>query len=226
MRRLLRLLLKTFAAIVAGAIIVGLGSEIAVSLVAWGRSYDSVERVPSRKAAVVLGTSKFVAAGRENLHYRYRIDAAAELFHAGRVEYIIVSGNGAEPHYNEPKMMRADLVARGVPTERIYADPAGLRTLDSVIRADDVFDAGDCIVVSQPAHVARAIFIGRMRGQDVIGFQARNVGFRTDPKTAVRERLARILAVFDVTLGGQQPKFTGGKVELGITPALSDNEPS
>ncbi len=101
-------------------------------------------------------TSKFVGPGRPNLHYEYRLDAAAQLFKAGKVQRLIASGNGAEPNYNEPRMMRADLVARGVPADRIVLDEGGMRTLDSVVRAADVYGAPDCIVVSQRfAHGAR-----------------------------------------------------------------------
>lgn len=226
MRRLIRTTSRAAAAILLAVVALWVASEAVISIAARGRTYDLVDRVPARKAALVLGTSKFVAGGRPNLHYLYRMDAAAELFKAGKARFVIVSGNGSEPHYNEPKMMRADLIARGVPPARIYCDYAGLRTLDSVVRAGEVFGAGDCIVVSQPSHAERAIFIGRMRGQDVIGFNARNVPASTDPRTAIRERLARILALLDVTVLRKQPKFLGEKVELGSSQPAPNHDPS
>jgi len=131
------------------------------------------------------------------------MDAAAALYKAGKVKRLIVSGNG-ETYYNEPRMMRDDLVARGVPADRIVLDEAGLRTFDSVVRAAEIYDAPDCIVVSQPAHNKRAIFIGRARGQDIIGWDAKSVSAWIDPRTAIRERLARVLAVLDVTVLGKR----------------------
>ncbi len=226
MRRLTRTVSRAAAAILLAVIALWMASEVVISIAARGRIYDTAAHVPTRKAALVLGTSKFVAGGRPNLHYLYRMDAAAELFKAGKAEYVIVSGNGTDRHYNEPKMMRADLIERGVPPERIYCDYAGLRTLDSVVRAEEVFGAGDCIVVSQPSHTERAIFIGRMRGQDVIGFNARNVSSLTDPRTAIRERLARVLALLDMTVLRKQPKFLGEKVELGQSRAVPARDPS
>ncbi|MDD5200059.1 MAG: ElyC/SanA/YdcF family protein [Terrimicrobiaceae bacterium] len=191
----------------AGVAVLGwLACELAVEIAAWGRCYDRLADVPRREFGLVLGTSKYLAAGGPNLHYQYRIEAAAELFKAGKVQRLIVSGNGSEPYYNEPRRMREDLIARGVPSERILSDDAGLRTFDSVARAAEVFGAPDCIVVSQRSHNERAVFIGRVRGQDIIGWNARSVGLWTDPRTAIRERLARVLAVLDVTILNQRPE--------------------
>ncbi len=188
-----------------------LACELAVEIAAWGRCYNDIAQVPAREVGLVLGTSKYVAPGRPNLHYQYRMDAAAALFKAGKVQRLIVSGNGTDSHYNEPRMMREDLIARGVPADRIISDNAGLRTFDSVVRAAEVFGAPNCVVVSQPSHNERAIFIGRTRGQDMIGWNARVVSLWTDPRTAVRERLARVLAVIDVldvTLLNELPVMT------------------
>ncbi len=187
-----------------------LGCELAVGAISWGRTYDRLADVPAREVGLVLGTSKFVAAGRLNLHYRRRIDAAVELFHAGKVRRLIVSGNGSESNYNEPRMMREDLIARGVPANRILSDDAGLRTFDSVVRAGDVFHVSRYTVISQRSHNERAIFIGQVRGQDVIGWNARAVDFQTDPRTALRERLARILAVLDVAVFNRSPRSPPG----------------
>ncbi len=200
MRRWIRRIMRLAMLLMTAIVLVWLGCELAVEIAAWGRCYDRLDHVPARDTALVLGTSKYVAAGGPNLHYQYRMDAAAALFKAGKVRRLIVSGNGTESNYNEPRMMHDDLVARGVPADRIVLDEAGLRTFDSVVRAAEVFGAPACIVVSQPSHNERAIFIARTRGQDMIGWNARSVSLWTDPRTAIRERLARVLAVLDVTV--------------------------
>jgi Uncharacterized membrane protein len=200
MRRLVARFTKLTAALAALAVLAWIACEAAVEIASAGRCYDDLSKLPARPAALVLGTAKFVRGGRENIHYRYRIDAAARLFRAGKVRRIIVSGNGSEAHYNEPLQMQEDLVKLGVPADRIIRDDAGLRTLDSVVRASTVFDQPDCIVVSQPSHNERAIFLDRAMGGKMIAWNARNVPFTVDPRTAVRERLARILAVLDVTV--------------------------
>jgi SanA protein len=219
MRRWIRDIARWAACIFAALGLVWLGCEVAVELTARGHCYTRLENIPTRDAAVVLGTSKFVAPGRPNLHYEYRLDAAAQLFKAGKVQRLIASGNGAEPNYNEPRMMRSDLVARGVPADRIVLDEGGMRTLDSVVRAADVYGAPDCIVVSQRSHTERAIFIGRMRGQDVIGWPARTVSLWIDPRTAIREHLARVLAVVDVVIGKQPQLVSQGKALSSPTPS-------
>jgi SanA protein len=209
MMALPRRILRLAALAVAAVVLAWLACEVAVEIAAAGRSYSRIDDIPPRDSALVLGTSKYVAPGRINLHYQYRIEAAAALFKAGKVKRLIVSGNGAEPNYNEPRMMREDLVARGVPADRIVRDEAGLRTFDSVVRAATVYGAPDCIVVSQPSHNERAIFIGRCRGQDIIGWNARAVDLQTDPRTAVRERLARMRAVLDVTVFHEKLRIAG-----------------
>lgn len=195
------------------------GSEIAVAVASRGRTFDRLADVPEREFGVVLGTSKFVGPGRPNRHYRYRIEAAAELFRAGKVRRLIVSGNGVEAGYNEPRMMKADLVERGVPADKILNDAAGLRTYDSVVRAKDVFHLRDGIVISQAAHNERAIFIGRFRGLDLIGWNARAVEFLADPRTAVRERLARVKAVADVLRPPEKAAVARGNALSAVVPA-------
>ncbi len=215
MKHVIRFAFRLALLAVVAVVLFVIGAEVAVNLAASGRNFTVAEDVPHRRAALVLGTAKYVPGGNENLHYRYRMNAAAELFAAGAVDYVIVSGNGVEPDYDEPASMREDLVDRGVPEARIYRDDAGLRTLDSVVRAAEVFGVEDVVVVSQPEHNKRAIFIGRMRGQDVVGFSAKPVSFSIDPKTAIRERLARVLALLDVTVLNKQPERVGGTVTLG-----------
>ena len=185
-----------------------------ISHMAATRCYDDAASVPHRKVGVVLGTSKFVAAGRENLHYRYRIEAAAKLFAAGRVEYLLVSGNQSK-NYDEPSTMRADLVRLGVPAERIYLDPGGMRTLDSVVRAGEIFGQREFTVISQRFHNERAIFIGSRRGLDVIGFNAPDVTFVRGLRTNFRETFARLKAVLDVTILDRQPRRMGEPVTIG-----------
>lgn len=219
MRGVLRFLGWATVLLLGVVALLWLSCETAVEIAAWGRCHSRLEDVPVREFGLVLGTSKFVAPGRINLHYQYRIDAAVELYRAGKVRRLIVSGNGADPHYNEPRMMREDLVARGVPDAAIVSDEAGLRTFDSVVRAAEVFGARRFTVVSQRSHNERAVFIGRARGLDVDGWDARQVGVWTDPRTALREQLARVLAVFDVINPGKRPTISTPPKALSSTPA-------
>ncbi|MCP5020962.1 MAG: hypothetical protein GY930_04215, partial [bacterium] len=106
--------------------------------IAWSvQVHTSADSVPKSPVGLVLGTSP-TFHGRPNLFYTARIEAAAELYLAGRVRGLIVSGDNSRTEYNEPDSMRADLIAAGVPAGFITCDYAGFRTLDSVIRAREV----------------------------------------------------------------------------------------
>ena len=164
---------------------------------------------------LVLGCSKYVARGRLNYFFTGRIKAAAELWRAGKLRCIIVSGDNRAANYNEPRDMRNALVAEGVPQDRIVCDYAGLRTLDSVVRAKRVFGADRITIISQREHVERAVAIARHHGIDAEGYEASlpPTTRGTRLKQALRERAARVAMVFDFIFG-VQPRHLGDPVQL------------
>jgi SanA protein len=175
-----------------------------------------VQEVPKTGVAVVLGCSQRLPNGRLNRFFRYRIEAAVELYRAGRVQGLIVSGDNRRKDYDEPGMMREALVAEGVPYSRIWCDYAGLRTLDSVVRAQRIFGQEEFMVVSQRFHNERAVFIGRRLGLRVHGYNAADVPVAGALTTYLREALARVKAVLDVTVLGTQPRHGGPPVEIRL----------
>ncbi len=185
-----------------------------------GHIYYSLDAVPPAKAGLVLGASRLVRNYVANPFFHNRIEAAAALFKAGKVEYLIVSGNqakGGRPRggYDEPADMRAALIAEGVPAARIYRDYAGFRTLDSIVRAKEIFGQERVIVVSQPFHLARALFLARWRGLDDDGYAAADVPLRFGVRTHLREIAARIAAILDLMLG-TGPRYRGNPIALGV----------
>jgi SanA protein len=193
-----------------------------IEWVAQRHVYYTADAAPPAKAALVLGASRLARNYVANPFFRNRIEAAAALFKAGKVEYLIVSGNqarGGRPRggYDEPADMRAALIAAGVPAERIYRDYAGFRTLDSIVRAKEIFGQQRVIVVSQPFHLARALFLARWRGLDDDGFAAADVPLRFGVRTYLREVAARGAAVIDL-LRGAEPRYRGTPVALGVDP--------
>ena len=185
--------------------------------------FDDANKIPKHKVGLVLGTNKHVASGRENLYYRYRIDAAEKLYKAGKVEYFIVSGDNRKKGYNEPEQMRTDLIARGVPSNKIYLDYAGFRTLDSIIRCKEVFGVEEFTIVSQRFHNERAAFIARAKGmKNVHALNARDVGRQNGQiaiKVKIREVAAKTYAVLDL-ISNKQPKFLGDKIIVGKDPIV------
>lgn len=190
-------------------------SNSAVEQAARGKTYSAVGDIPARPVAVVLGTTNRVY-GRPNLFYTARIDAAAELYHAGKVSHLIVSGDNSSKYYDEPTQMKSDLMEKGVPEEDITPDFAGLRTLDSVVRAKAVFGQQRFTLVSQCFQGERGIYLAGHRGIDAIAFCAADVHGLGGQRTYLREYLARFKAVLDVWVLRTQPKHLGE--ELGLMP--------
>lgn len=204
------------ARLVLAGVLVVLACNMAVLLAAADRVTPAghAAEAPARRAAVVMGCIPKLRGGWDNPYFTARIEAAAELWRAGKVEALIVSGDNHVAGYDEPSDMKDALVAAGVPEDRIVCDYAGFRTLDSVVRAKTIFGLDSFLVVSQDFHVRRAIFLGRCKGLDVRGYAAPlRIGPRDRARLALREPLARVAAVLDV-LFGRRPRFGGPPVPL------------
>jgi SanA protein len=177
--------------------------------------YDDISRVPSKKVALILGTTKYIKKGKINYFYRYRIEAGAKLFLNGKVKALLVSGDNSSKYYNEPVKMKRDLIKLGVPAKYIALDYAGFRTLDSIIRADKIFGIDDYIVVSQPFHLKRAIFIAKKKGYKVVGFSAKQKSRTLSQyRMYLREILARAKAFLDIYLLNTKSKFLGNREKI------------
>ncbi len=205
-------------AAVLAALGVGLifGCEWRIAAAAEGRCVNEVNALPEMPVAVVLGTSARLADGRANLFFLPRMEAATALFKAGKVKALIVSGDNGTQGYDEPTEMKRVLVQLGVPESKIVCDYAGFRTLDSVVRAKEVFGQQRIIFVSQRFHNARAIYLARAFGFEAWGLNAKDVPVALSVKTFLREKLACVKAVLDVNLLGTQPKFLGEKVVVPV----------
>jgi SanA protein len=178
-----------------------------------GRIFSDVKQVPVTRVGLVFGTTDRVN-GRENLYFRYRIEAAAKLWKAGKLETLIVSGDNRSRYYNEPEKMKQALVERGIPAERIVCDFAGLRTLDSVVRAKEIFGADPILFISQRFQNERAIYLAKANGIQSYGFNAEDVETQAGLKTKLREVGARVKMWLDVNFLNTRPKHLGEKVEL------------
>lgn len=178
-------------------------------------TYDDVNAVPYNRVALVLGTSKYLIGGSPNHYFKYRIKAAAELYNNGKVDYILVSGDNATVQYNEPRQMRRALIQAGIPASAIYSDYAGFRTLDSIVRAKEVFGQARFTVVSQAFHNERAIFIARHFGIEAIGFNALDPSAYQGIRTRVREVFARLMGLLDLYVLDKGPKFLGEPIVIG-----------
>lgn len=186
--------------------------------VCWGATdrIHTVADAPVRQAILVLGASVW-RNGQPSPMLEDRLRAAVELYRAGKAGKILVSGDHRHADYDEVKVMARYLQKAGVPAVDIFLDHAGFRTLDSMYRAKTVFGLDSVLVVSNPFHVPRAVFLGRCAGLEVDGVAA-DYGViysrGTQWRNTGREVLARILAFADVYILGTGPRFLGPKIDM------------
>ena len=180
-----------------------------------GRLFSNVADLPTTKVGLVFGTTDRVN-GRENLYYRYRIDAAVRVWKSGKLDTLIVSGdNYSSPlYYNEPEKMKQDLMERGIPGDRIVCDRKGLRTLDSVVRAKEIYGTNSILLISQRFQNERAIYLAKANGIEAFGFNAQDVETQAGLKTKIREVGARVKMWLDVNFLNTRPIHGGKKVAL------------
>ena len=181
------------------------------------RVFTAVEATPVRNVALVLGTAAKTYGGYSNPFFQNRIDAAAALYHAGKVRHLILSGDNHIQGYDEPGEMRAALLELGVPDAALTLDYAGFRTLDSLARAQAVFGQSQIIVVNDGFHLPRALFLADAFGLDAIGFASRPVAEIYARQTIWREYFARVKAVLDVYVLNTQPRFYGPRVAIKLS---------
>lgn len=182
------------------------------------RIYDHLERVAPHAIAVVLGTSPYTSSGAPNLLFKHRMLAAAQLYAAGKVDHLLVSG--ANPgYYNEPQEMYQALRRLGVPHDAITLDFAGYSTFDSIVRSNRVFGLERYILVTQRFHDYRALFIAARFGIDAIAYVRPQEDLRQPFMTELREYFARVKAVLDLFVWHAQPRYLGPSISMATTSA-------
>jgi SanA protein len=163
------------------------------------RMYQHLEDVPPRPVAIVLGAG-LRPDGSLTSVLADRVATGADLYHAGTVQTLLLSG-ARRPGYDEPQAMRDYAVRLGVPQEAIVLDPEGHRTYDTCRRAREVFDVERAVVVTQRFHAARTLYLCDALGIDAIAvvadrqnYMLRRIVWET------RELLALARAVWDVNV--------------------------
>lgn len=182
---------------------------------AWGRNFAQDE-APSAEAILVLGAS--VRPNREPSDMlRDRLVTAAQLYARGCAPKVLVSGDHGSADYDEVSTMARVLEEAGVPAEDIFLDHSGFRTLDSMYRARHVYGLRRVLVVSNPFHVPRAIFLGQAFGIDTLGVGAaelQSYSLSTHTGNQTREVAARLLAWLDVHLWDTRPRRMDPAIKL------------
>ena len=194
-KTLKRALWVLIAIMVVGLAIVA-GCELAVCNASKGLVYSDVEEIPHREVGLLLGTNPKGRRGGANMFYTYRIDAAVALYEAGKVDRFLISGAKRGSDYDEPQAMREALVARGVPDSILVLDGQGYHTIESIVRAKEVYEVDSVTIISQEFHNRRSLYMAQHNGLDAIAYNAANTTIlRWRIIMFLRERGSRVKAV-------------------------------
>ncbi|CAL9580268.1 hypothetical protein SUDANB105_05012 [Streptomyces sp. enrichment culture] len=172
---------------------------------------------PRTEVAVVFGAGLW--NGEPSPYLAHRLDAAAELYRAGRIEVVLVTGDNSREDYDEPDAMRSYLTRQGVPDTRIVSDYAGFDTWDSCVRAKKIFGVDEAVLISQDFHIRRAVALCRAAGVESYGVGVADRRDATWVYGGIREVFASGKAALDAVLE-PDPRFLGPQ-EPGVERALA-----
>ena len=177
-----------------------------------GRLFDEVETVPEGySVGLLLGTTPQTRIGhRRNMFFESRIHATASLYHAGKIQKVLISGDdNSLDGINEVECMRDSLLERGISPRDIILDVKGYRTILSVRNAYHDYGCRKLIVISQKFHNERALYLADNLGlgfEQVIGFNAKSPHSLMSQKTYVREWFARVKMFIDLFINNHHGK--------------------
>jgi SanA protein len=185
-----------------------------------GEATDRVGEVPGAQVAIVPGAQVAIvpgalvnADGTMSTMLADRVRQAARLWHAGKVEKVLVSGDHGSWVYDEPDTMRKALVRAGVPARDVFEDHAGVDTWATMVRARSIFGVRSAVVVTQGFHMPRALFLAEQAGIKATGLTSDLHPYGVQgTKSGVREVLSRVKAIADVTL--DTPAMGGPKIPI------------
>jgi SanA protein len=188
------------------ALILGLLSLVGSALLVLPRVYSALRyagqihdepTVPAVPVAIVFGAG-LQPDGTPTLILADRVATAAGLYHAGKVQVLLLSGDNRIASYNEPQAMYEYAEWLGVPAAALVRDYAGRRTYDTCRRARDVFHVTEAVLVTQRYHLDRALLTCEGLGLHVTGVPADLSRYPPHRDWLTREFPATAQAVWDV----------------------------
>jgi vancomycin permeability regulator SanA len=204
--QLQKILKKGFYATVSFMFLVILLPQIIILYPAWDKIVP-LKDIPVRPIAIVFGASVYANEIPSDVVFD-RITSAAELYHAKKVQKLLMTGDNSEKYYNESKVMKDVALQLGVAENDIVLDTAGLRTYDSCARAHQVFGISKAILVTQRFHLSRAIYLCEKFGIQSFGYAADKRMYDKQNFNQFREFFARVYAYFEVNLFRHDPEYS------------------
>jgi SanA protein len=170
-----------------------------------GRTYTNSD-VPKRRLAIVFGAGLW-RNGSPTPVLADRVTTAADLYFAGKVEKLLLSGDNRFVDYNEPEAMRQLAISLGVPDDAIILDYAGRRSYDTCYRAKAIFKVDQAILVTQAFHMPRVIYLCIRLGVDSVGVESDLHIYRKSTMLYwnMRELPATVAALWDVNVSHPLP---------------------
>ena len=175
----------------------------------------SPQKLPPVYIGIVPGARVF-RDGRLSHMLEDRVLSAAQLYQAGKIRKILLTGDHGNKEYDEVKAMRLYLRRLGIPESDIFLDHAGFTTYDSLYRARDIFGVKDCVVVTQEFHLPRSVYTAHKLGLDCYGYVAdrRPYTARSHGWSKFREFFSKMKAWLQVNVTKPKPKFLGEKIPI------------
>jgi SanA protein len=217
--------LRALAAFFGALVVFILASNAYIVLSTRGEATSDISKLSPAQAAIVPG-AQVRLDGTMSSMLADRVQRTVELWNAGKVDRILVSGDHGSWRYDEPDTMRKALMAAGIPGRVIFTDHAGFNTRATMVRAKNIFDVSSAIVVTQGFHIDRALYLAKEAGiSDVHGLTSDLHGYgQKKTESDIREFLARPKALLDTAIdagvmGGPQIPITGdGRASWGPEP--------
>jgi SanA protein len=181
------------------------------ALSAGNRVHNTVDAVPARRVAIIFGAG--VRNGYPTAMLYDRVAAAVDLYRAGKVEKLLMSGDNRFENYNEPAAMRRTAMQLGVPSEDIALDLAGRSTYDTCYRAKAIFDVNETVLVTQRFHLDRALMLCDSMGIAADGFAADRRPYRSIWWNHFRELPATLNAAIEAYVTRPEPVL-GDKITI------------
>ena len=199
LHRLFRLIRTAIIILTIGVCVFILIPRLINELVQAPKIFDDIEEIPEAKVAIVFGAG-LKSDGTVTRILRDRVNAAIQLYEAGKVEKILLSGDNRFVDYNEPGAMYDHAIAQGVPEVALVMDFAGRRTYDTCYRANEIFQVDEAILVTQRFHLPRALFLCNQLGVKSLGYSADLSYYLKRSRIIwnIRETPATAAALYDV----------------------------
>jgi vancomycin permeability regulator SanA len=167
-----------------------------------GKIQKSMTEIPSeepKRVAIVFGARVWNDRTPSNSLYD-RVLTGVELYRAGRVKKLLMSGDRQDENYDEPAAMKKLAIELGVAESDIVLDNDGKRTFDTCYRAKEIFEIKKAILVTQDYHQPRALYLCRSLGVESIGITANRRTYEGEKYYHFREFFSVASAWFEINL--------------------------